>query len=577
MLKYFNFCKDSSGSLKICPKTAIIIILAIWAIIYLPSLSVSSIDINEARRIYPAITMLETGDWKTPVLAGIEYYTKPPLMNWMLASSFYLSGEKSNFFARLPTVLNILLLSIIVLLVPRKLMSLNARLLSSVFILTTVGAMGLGRTANIDPNYMCFTGMAVVFWLNAWSQDKYGFSMWLPASIFVALGVLAKGPLILLFYYAMVISVLIYEKKTRKLLSLSHILSIVLIFAIFGAWAYSASTSRPANPDEPQMTSTWIKEMAYRFKLHKIRVSKWFSRIMDGIAQFLPWGLLIILSFWKSIINKLELTEKQKLLIKSSRWALFAPFIAICLMPVTKGRYTLPLLTLLALVSGLMLSKMQDIPQIVKKILKPTFLILFSVCAVLITLLFAGRLFGLFTLISTKWGISENFLGNAGNISIALAVLTVFVSLALFAFNREVDESCSDPAAVALKVAGLVAIGMMIFSVFILPMKDREEDRCARQIEEFFPADSRIYCVGYVGREPYLFYADRKKEMSEAVKYIEDKAVSFIIEQCRVHYLDNHKEKFKLKEIRRQPMIYKGKHKYYLIQFGDKNERPDGK
>jgi 4-amino-4-deoxy-L-arabinose transferase-like glycosyltransferase len=576
MLKIFNFCKNSSGNLEISPKMAFIVVLAIWAAVYLPSLSVSPIDINEARRIYPAITMLETGDWKTPVLAGIEYYTKPPLMNWMLASSFYISGEETNLFARLPTTLNVLLLALIVLLVPRKLMSLNTRLISSVFVLTTVGTIGSCRTANIDPNYMCFTGMAVVFWLNAWAQDKYGFSMWLPASIFVGLGALAKGPLILLFYYAMVVSVLIYEKKARKLLSFPHFLSIALIFGIFGAWAYSASAGRPADPDEPKMASTWIKEMAYRFKLHEIKISTWFGRIMDGIAQFMPWGLLIILAFWKSILKKLELTEKQKILVRSSRWALLVPFIAICLLPLTKGRYNLPLLTLLVLVSALMLSKL-EIPKLVQKILKPLLFYLSFACAILSAVLLACRLFGVFTLISEKWGLSENFLGNAGEISITLAICTVIAAGILFAFSREVDEACSDSTAIALKIAGLITVGTMIFTVFILPMREREEDRCAGEIEGFFPEGSRIYCVGYVGREPYLFYVDRKKEMCEAVKYIEDKAVCFIIEQSRVDYLENHKDKFKLKEIGRQPMIYKGKHKYYLIQFGDKDERKSGK
>ena len=63
---------------------------------------------DEAIRSLVAQEMLWSGNYIAPTMHGDAYLNKPPLWNWLLALSFTLHGEASEWAARLPTVLGLL-------------------------------------------------------------------------------------------------------------------------------------------------------------------------------------------------------------------------------------------------------------------------------------------------------------------------------------------------------------------------------------------------------------------------------------------------------------------------------------
>src|SRR5215216_291936 len=94
---------------------ALLIVCALWAAIYLPGLGSTELKGEEGRRILPAITMLETGNWLVPYVGGKPFLRKPPLMNWLIAISLKLTGSRSEWAARLPSVLAMLALAAVIL------------------------------------------------------------------------------------------------------------------------------------------------------------------------------------------------------------------------------------------------------------------------------------------------------------------------------------------------------------------------------------------------------------------------------------------------------------------------------
>src|SRR5438105_902977 len=84
------------------------IVLLVWAAIYLPGLGSLEIKGEEGRRILPAVTMLQTGNYLVPHVGSEPYFRKPPLVNWIVAASFKLTGVRSEWTARLPSALAIL-------------------------------------------------------------------------------------------------------------------------------------------------------------------------------------------------------------------------------------------------------------------------------------------------------------------------------------------------------------------------------------------------------------------------------------------------------------------------------------
>ena len=63
---------------------------------------------DEGIRSLVAQEMLWTGNWLVPTMHADIYLNKPPLWNWILAASFTLHGEASEWAARLPTVVSLL-------------------------------------------------------------------------------------------------------------------------------------------------------------------------------------------------------------------------------------------------------------------------------------------------------------------------------------------------------------------------------------------------------------------------------------------------------------------------------------
>src|SRR3954466_12147045 len=88
------------------------LVIACWVAIYLPGLGSLEIKGEEGRRILPAVTMLETGNYLVPQVGSEPYFRKPPLVNWLVAASFELTGVRNEWTARLPSVLSVLFVAL---------------------------------------------------------------------------------------------------------------------------------------------------------------------------------------------------------------------------------------------------------------------------------------------------------------------------------------------------------------------------------------------------------------------------------------------------------------------------------
>ena len=87
---------------------AVLVVLLVWAVIYLPALGSIAIKGEEGRRILPAIAMLQTGNYIVPEVGGNPYFRKPPLVNWLVAASFRIFGVRNEWTARLPSAVVVL-------------------------------------------------------------------------------------------------------------------------------------------------------------------------------------------------------------------------------------------------------------------------------------------------------------------------------------------------------------------------------------------------------------------------------------------------------------------------------------
>jgi 4-amino-4-deoxy-L-arabinose transferase-like glycosyltransferase len=86
-----------------------LIIVVLWATLYLPMLGSLELRGEEGKRVMPAVQMLESGNYLVPYLGAHPYLNKPPMTNWLVAASFRTFGIRNEWPARLLSAVFVLL------------------------------------------------------------------------------------------------------------------------------------------------------------------------------------------------------------------------------------------------------------------------------------------------------------------------------------------------------------------------------------------------------------------------------------------------------------------------------------
>jgi 4-amino-4-deoxy-L-arabinose transferase-like glycosyltransferase len=311
------------------------IVVLCWAAIFLPGLGSLEIKGEEGRRILPAVAMLDSGNWLVPQVGSEPYFRKPPLVNWLVAASFKLTGQRNEWTARLPSVLCVLAVALAFITVARASLGANGSLIAALVWMVNFGMIEKGRLIEIEALYVSLFGLALVCWLSAWQQRRSVWLIWMVPSVFLGLGVLAKGPTHLLFFYAVVVAVLHRAGELRKLRHPAHLAGILLVVGIFAAWAIPSWQAMPGR----NLAQTWSIQLTGRFTGDDFKLGNWLLNIPRGLAYFLPWTLL--LPFVRGVAWP---TPRETNLLRALIWGCAVPFLIVNLLPGALPRYSMPVL-----------------------------------------------------------------------------------------------------------------------------------------------------------------------------------------------------------------------------------------
>jgi 4-amino-4-deoxy-L-arabinose transferase-like glycosyltransferase len=312
---------------------AVATVMVVWAVVYLPALGSIAIKGEEGRRILPAIRMLETGNYIVPQVGSNPYYRKPPLVNWLVAVSFKFLGVRNEWTARLPSALSVLAVAIAFVTVARASLGARGSIIAAMIWLTNIGIIEKGRLIEIEALYVSLCGLAIIFWLSFFLQKKSPWLIWLPASVFLGLGLLAKGPTHVVFFYGVALAVVAYWKDWRVLVHPAHFFGLVVMIGIAAAWAipFVHSTASQVAIDK------WSGQYTGRLKGIDFKFLEWIQNVPRALVYFLPWLLL----FPFARFSKLHERSEQRLAYALS-WGTAVPFLAVNLAPGGVARYSMP-------------------------------------------------------------------------------------------------------------------------------------------------------------------------------------------------------------------------------------------
>ncbi len=278
----------------------LIAVLALPALLL--NLGFSPLTDDEGIRTLVALEMEYSGNYLTPTLFGEYYYNKPPLYNWLLAALFKLTGDQSEFTARLSTVMALLLFVYVIHLVVwyplRKTAKENnwppywAWLPALAFL--TCGRMLFwdSMLALIDTTFSLV--MYVLFmWVYFTGRRQRWTWFFVGAYALAAAGFLLKGLPALVFLMLSMGAWLFWQRQWKRLFSPAHLTG--SLFFIVPLAAYYTAYAR--HNSLAQALSTLFNESAKRTVLQYSigdTILHVFSFPFEFIFHFLPWTLLVL-------------------------------------------------------------------------------------------------------------------------------------------------------------------------------------------------------------------------------------------------------------------------------------------
>ncbi|RMD84044.1 MAG: glycosyltransferase family 39 protein [Candidatus Dadabacteria bacterium] len=200
---------------------------------------------TEADRALIAWEMLQRRDFIVPHLLGDIYLTKPPAFYWILSLSFWLTGEVSEWSARLPSVIaSGLFLGAHYLFLLYAGVRREVAVISSAVLGFSALFFRLSILAEIDMVYAFLSSMTLYMAYLSFIGERRLF-LTLVAYIFLAMAFLTKGPPVLFFFACGVAGLFVYRFAGKRLrlapFLLFHAIGIAAALLLIGSWIWAVA------------------------------------------------------------------------------------------------------------------------------------------------------------------------------------------------------------------------------------------------------------------------------------------------------------------------------------------------
>lgn len=316
----------------------------------LPGLSTLPLaESSEGRYASISAAMAESDDWVVPRYNGQPHLEKPPLTYWLAGASIRALG-KSELAVRLPCLFAAIGLVWATAWLGAALFDLRAGLLAAVMLLTNVMFAGIERLLATDPFLALASTVAIcAFWegFRAEQAPSRRARAFLLFQVAIAAGVLAKGPLGLLWPLAVVIPVLVASRRLALLLRMRWPIGVALLLGTSGVWLWALEQALPGAGRYVLFDRTTAAARDAR----GYHDAPWWYYLPVLAAGFFPWTLLLpeVVRRWRAVPPR-DANER------AVRWLLASwiavPLVLLSLAPAKLFPYVFPIFPVLAILAA---------------------------------------------------------------------------------------------------------------------------------------------------------------------------------------------------------------------------------
>lgn len=314
-----------------------------------------SIDPAEAYYVEAAREMVELNNWIVPYLNYQVYFSKPIITFWLIAASYKLFGI-SELASRLPFALLSSAMVFSIYHSVGRLYSQRAGMFSALCLATAPLFLLVSRISPVDIAFGFCLELSIL--ATAMTLEKKGkfwsYVIWAA----LALGLLTKGPAMLVLYGASLVLFLVWYRPTlyqseEWLKQLNVIPGVLLFLAIAIPWHWAVHQAS----NGLFLKVFFLYENFARFSGHtNMGKMSWWFYIPVILAGFLPWIVCAPFCF-------LDYFRKKEVAMRLFLSFIATTFVIFSLSGTKLITYILPVIPMLSIVIGVFLDRWLNRPS----------------------------------------------------------------------------------------------------------------------------------------------------------------------------------------------------------------------
>lgn len=339
MCRFTEMCLDA-----VRRKWQLLALVLLVAAIYFPRLTALPVRGEETRWAEGAVHMIHSGDWIVPRQQEQVFVDRPPLSSWSMAAVGLARGKVDVLAIRLPSVLAILLTTIITYCYARTFLTPTGALAAGAAYASILQVLQLGRVGENEALYTLLLSGALLGWHAIYLRGGSRAVAWSIGYSLAALAALEKGIQAPTYFAAAAGTFLLVRRDWRWIFCWGHVLGLGCLLLVIGAWwlpFYRATNWETA-------VGIWTSTVTRRFGAEGL----WKHLVQFPLETFgcmLPWSILLLGVVWPAVRRRLGRPPQQIVYIAS---AVALPYLSLLAASNARGRYFMPMYPLVAVAIG---------------------------------------------------------------------------------------------------------------------------------------------------------------------------------------------------------------------------------
>jgi 4-amino-4-deoxy-L-arabinose transferase-like glycosyltransferase len=267
------------------------LLAVVFGAVYLGSVFTPPLlDDADSTHAEAAREMYVAGDYVTLHINGVRYLEKAPLPYWLVAGSYHIFGV-NEFATRLPMAFSVMLLGILAVIWGRRAFGERAGIYAGLFVYSSAGVFLFTRILIPDVLLSVLVAASLYFFLSA-LEDRNAAWRWYAGYACVALGVLTKGLIALLFPGGTAFFYLLVTGDWRRWHEFRLVSGLVLFLGIAAPWHILAGLRNIGGQDgHGFFWFYFVNEHLLRF------LGKRYPRDYNKLPWALYWSLHLVWLF----------------------------------------------------------------------------------------------------------------------------------------------------------------------------------------------------------------------------------------------------------------------------------------